>query len=662
MTITISGYTDARSATTGSAGSLSTYFYDVNGTAFTSLTSGVAQTFASTDSWVNTSIPAATQNPQNSSYWTLGPAGTYPFEGKAKGRFALSWTAGANTATPLGIDLLNFTTQNYNITYGFEPTLTMTAGYGTGTVITVASTVNLQPGYVVSVSSGTGTFSANTYVTGVLSLTQFTVNTAPSVALSNASVLASATGTLTGTASGSGTTITVASGTTTGLVVGSVVYTKSATATGYFVAGTYVTAVNSSTQFTISTAPTVALSGATIGFNNALIGWSSSTSNTTVAATAFGALQQMGFGTLVTVNASGGTGTTVNVSSTTGLYPGMYVVKRTGTGAFNASNPTLITGIVSSTQFTVSQTIATGFVNTDTIAAMYYPASTLTGYYRFLAVDSNVMSSTQGPTTGYVGSTAGWAMNYYDTNSAVSWMFSPELPMYANPFQTNYSANINNFMFYNRTNTNTNVAVSASLNMPTWVTSPTYSVATMTASAATSTTTITVQSIPPGLQINAPVSVSSGTGVFAAGTTITAINSSTTFTVSAAPTTPLVANDVILLANNTANNGLPTGLSLNTSTGALTGTLDISSIPSGLNTFQFSLRCDFTFGSTGSATYNSGTGALGLTGSNTANMYYEVYDYSTSVDTFAISAPDLTYGDRTAPNADPHKTPVIIIG
>jgi hypothetical protein len=43
-------------------------------------------------------------------------------------------------------------------------------------------------------------------------------------------------------------------------------------------------------------------------------------------------------------------------------------------------------------------------------------------------------------------------------------------------------------------------------------------------------------------------------------------------------------------------------------------------------------------------------------------MYYEVYNYTTSVDTFAISAPDLTFGDRTAPNADPHKTPVIIIG
>jgi hypothetical protein len=661
MTITIAGYTDAKSATVSSRGVLNSYFYDPNLSTFTTLLSGTnAQSFLSTENWITSGgIPTATQNPQNSSYWTLGPAGTYPFEGKAKGRYGLTWTASADLVSPLGVDALNFTSQNYNITYGFDPTLTMTAGYGTGTIITVASTVNLQPGYIVSVSSGTGTFSANTYVTGVLNLTQFTVNTAPSVALSNASVLASATGTLTGTSSSSSTTITVTSGTTTGMVVGSVVYTKSASTTGYFTAGTYVTAVNSSTQFTVNTAPAVALSGATIGFNNALIGWQSSTANSATAATAFASAQQMGFGTYLTGATS--TTTTVTVTSTANVYPGMYMVIRTGTGTIAAG--TIVTGIAGPTTFTINNTPSVA-LSAATISLMYFPYAGAATNYRFLAVDSNVMTSAtaQGPLTGSSGSTSGWLVSYYDVASAVNWLFGPELPMYASPFQANYSKDANNFMLYGRTNTSANVSVSAALNIPAWVTSPTYSIATITASAGASGTTITVQSIPPGLQIGAPVSVSSGTGVFAAGTTITAINSSTTFTVSAAPTTPLVTSDIILLANNTANNGLPPGLSLNTSTGALTGTLDISSMPAGLNTFQFSLRCDFTFGSTGSATYNSGTGALGLTGSNTANMYYEVYDYSSSLQSVSLTNHNVAYGDRISPNTDPHRTSVIVIG
>lgn len=67
----------------------------------------------------------------------------------------------------------------------------------------------------------------------------------------------------------------------------------------------------------------------------------------------------------------------------------------------------------------------------------------------------------------------------------------------------------------------------------------------LSAPGATNTgTTITV-STTNGLRVGMPVFVNSGTGAFASGTVITAINSATTFTVSAALTTPLGNNAVV---------------------------------------------------------------------------------------------------------------------
>ena len=61
---------------------------------------------------------------------------------------------------------------------------------------------------------------------------------------------------------------------------------------------------------------------------------------------------------------------------------------------------------------------------------------------------------------------------------------------------------------------------------------------TSAAGATSSGTTITVTSTS-GLRVGMPVSKSGGTGTFAAGTVVTAIINTTTFTVSATPTTPL---------------------------------------------------------------------------------------------------------------------------
>lgn len=66
-----------------------------------------------------------------------------------------------------------------------------TTASSSGTTITVNSTSKLYPGMSVVVTSGTGSFAANTYVTSITNSTTFVVNQAPSVALSSAEVTGS---------------------------------------------------------------------------------------------------------------------------------------------------------------------------------------------------------------------------------------------------------------------------------------------------------------------------------------------------------------------------------------------------------------------------------------------------------------------------------------
>jgi hypothetical protein len=67
----------------------------------------------------------------------------------------------------------------------------------TGTLVTTDPIVNLQTGGIISITSGTGNVAANTIVSSVLSNTQFIVNPAPLIALSNACITVN-TGGITG--------------------------------------------------------------------------------------------------------------------------------------------------------------------------------------------------------------------------------------------------------------------------------------------------------------------------------------------------------------------------------------------------------------------------------------------------------------------------------
>lgn len=64
----------------------------------------------------------------------------------------------------------------------------LTGASSSGTTVTVSSTANLRAGMPVVVSSGTGTFDANTVISSISSATTFVVSATPTVALSNATV------------------------------------------------------------------------------------------------------------------------------------------------------------------------------------------------------------------------------------------------------------------------------------------------------------------------------------------------------------------------------------------------------------------------------------------------------------------------------------------
>lgn len=79
----------------------------------------------------------------------------------------------------------------YNSTHGY---LSAAGATSSSTVVTVGSTVGLQPGMTLSMLSGAGVFAANTTVTNISSATTFTVSAAPTTALAAAQFTGSLTG------------------------------------------------------------------------------------------------------------------------------------------------------------------------------------------------------------------------------------------------------------------------------------------------------------------------------------------------------------------------------------------------------------------------------------------------------------------------------------
>lgn len=151
--------------------------------------------------------------------------------------------------------------------YPYIVTSTISGASSSSTTVTVSSTVGLYVGMVLTITSGTGTLSGTTSIASIVSATQFTVNSAPSVALSSATIAFYAG------ASSSGTTVTV--GSTTGLYPGLQVTVNSGTGafTTSAIPGTpsnYATIVSilSTSSFSVDLVPATPLSNAVITTNN----------------------------------------------------------------------------------------------------------------------------------------------------------------------------------------------------------------------------------------------------------------------------------------------------------------------------------------------------------------------------------------------------------
>ncbi len=225
-------------------------------------------------------------NDANSVTWvTVGTApdatSYYSIEGFDAG-IVSSATSASGTASGTASSIAgNILTVGGSVTGSFQPGMVL-SGTGVGqmltfanatctistSIVTVSSTTNIFPGMVMTMVSGTGTLAAGiSTVISVNSATTFTISQNVTAALTGTNVilLSGGPGTAAGLvafvstagATSSSTTVTVNS--TASLSVGMGVIVTAGT--GLFVAGTTITAILSTTTFSVSVTPTTPLSG-----------------------------------------------------------------------------------------------------------------------------------------------------------------------------------------------------------------------------------------------------------------------------------------------------------------------------------------------------------------------------------------------------------------
>jgi hypothetical protein len=246
-------------------------------------------------------FPTGTSNVPSASVGTLGQYAVV-FQ-TASGNVSY-WRKGSSVWAQLGATTYTSAAgATSSVTYTSTVYTSAVGATSTGTTIAVNSTTGLIAGMSVQVTSGVGAFAVGTKVLAIVGPTSFTVTAAPTTPLSGGATVIS------GGAGNTGNIITVPS--TTGLSAGMI--PTIAAGVGSLAANTIITAVTSSTTFTVNNAPTVALAGG------------------------------------ATTLASGGT---ITVGSTAGLAVGMVPSVSAGTGSF-APN-TKVTQIVNGTTFRTS--------------------------------------------------------------------------------------------------------------------------------------------------------------------------------------------------------------------------------------------------------------------------------------------------------------------
>lgn len=163
---------------------------------------------------------------------------------------AVTAGVGAFAAGTKVLEIVNATT----FTVTLAPTTPLSGGASVvsggagnvGNIITVPSTTGLSAGLIPTIAAGTGTLAANSIITAITGPTTFTLNNAPTVALSGGLTTVSAGGTITVTS-------------TTGLVAGMIPSVSAGV--GAFAPNTTITQVVNGTTFRVNAAPTTPLSG-----------------------------------------------------------------------------------------------------------------------------------------------------------------------------------------------------------------------------------------------------------------------------------------------------------------------------------------------------------------------------------------------------------------
>jgi hypothetical protein len=235
-------------------------------------------------------------------------------------------------------------------------------------------------------------------------------------------------------------------------------------------------------------------------------------------------------------------GATITVASTANLVAGMQVSVTAGTGAFAPG--TFVSAVLTSTTFTVNVAPITA-LSGATVTGVWTSLSQPTGSFTF--VDPNTFV-TPTLTTSYAGHAL--ACPLILASGSVHGQFTGGKDK-VGPFHGGYTESVKSKMINPK-------YISAFYRVdpcPAQQSQVTVGLTTSTPIVLTggsnSTVTITVASTA-GLLPGMTVVVTSGTGAFAAGTTITSITSGTVFVVSTAPTTTLSSANISAYTSLTA--------------------------------------------------------------------------------------------------------------
>ncbi len=372
-----------------------------------------------------------------------------------------------------------------------------------GNVITVGSTTGLLRGMIITMVSGTGTITAGTYVVDILSATTFIISTTPTLALSASAVVLGTpyqtviTNQISGVPGGAGT-----------YYVWPPQNVSSTTITGSGIA----TLTDSSKIWSLHRWNGQAvriISGTGAGQVRSIVG--TKDNNTAVYTSAAGATSS---------------GTTITVTDVTSLAVGMQVTVTAGTGVF-AWNTTVVSINLGANTFVVSAA----------------PTTPLSG-------GSTVV---KGSCNNTIFVTPNWT-TVPDSTSVYVIHGDPDKLYFSLATQTpTFVHNIESDTVTQSRMLDYGVArgvcaqyadhppVAISSAVPVQPITYAFGTATayLSAAGATSSGTLVTVGTTTGLTVGCPVTVSAGVGAFAAGSYVSVINSATTFTVSATPSTPL---------------------------------------------------------------------------------------------------------------------------